>query len=49
MLAVSVLAGMAATGHDVPTWAWVLTVPVAILEFVTSDITRAFWRGLMGQ
>ena len=48
MLAVAVLAAMSATGYEVPAWAWVLTVPVAIVQFLSREPTIAFWRGLMG-
>lgn len=48
MLAIVILAAMASSGYEVPTWAWVLTVPVAVFEFLDNEMVRAFWRGLTG-
>lgn len=37
------------TGTEVPGWAWAIASGAATVEVLTSEMARAFWRGLTGQ
>lgn len=37
------------SGTELPGWAWAMAAGAATVEVVTSEIARAFWRGLTGQ
>ena len=37
------------TGTELPGWAWALASGTATVDVLTSDMARAFWRGLTGQ
>ncbi len=37
------------SGTQLPGWAWAMASGAAAVDVVTSDIVRAFWRGITGQ